>query len=242
MIGTIVVQQINLKIASRGDFLYFRKIWDERTITMMKVSKFFISIVVLLAICMTKVNIASAREANLGVGKQVAISYVGGFGGAVVGGMVGSSLVYWIAATEEQKKADKHNLFKFRAVYFFSGAAIGYPIGSAIFLHLNDRSSSFPWMVAGALGTELAVTGIVTLADHYDHPTLAKASLWGYLLVPLGAVIAFNQTRNIAPRYSGALLEIQDHKLSLNFPILEVQSLATGQNVGCSLKLLSVRF
>lgn len=87
----------------------------------------------------------------------MAISYVGGFGGAFIGGMIGSGLVYWLAATEKQKEADKHNLFKFRAVYFFSGVAIGYPIGSATILHLNDRSSSFPWMVAGALGTELTV-------------------------------------------------------------------------------------
>lgn len=117
-----------------------------------------------------------AREANLGVGKQVALSYVGGFGGAMVGGMVGS-LLYRMTATEKQKKEDKHSWFPSGVVYFFGGAALGYPIGSATFLHLNDRSSYFPWMVTAALGTELTVTGIVALTGHYDDPTLVKVSL-----------------------------------------------------------------
>ena len=201
-------------------------------------TEFLVSTVALLAICSSGVETMPAREVNLGLGKQVAISYLGGFGGAMIGGMMGG-LTYWITATEKQKKEDKHSWSPSSVVYFFAGVALGYPTGSATLLHLNDRSSSFPWMVAGALGTELGVTGIVALAAHYDHPTLAKVSLWGYLLVPLGAVIAFNQTRKEVPRYGDALLEIQGGKLSFYLPKVIVER-SSSQSLGFT--LVKVKF
>ena len=201
-------------------------------------TEFLVSTVALLAICSSGVETVPAREVNLGLGKQVAISYLGGFGGAMIGGMMGG-LTYWVTATEKQKKEDKHSWFPSSVVYFFAGVALGYPTGSATLLHLNDRSSSFPWMVAGGLGTEFALTGIVALAAHYDHPTLAKASLWGYLLVPLGAVIAFNKTRKGASRYSVALLEIHDGRFDLCLPQVEIGE-ACSRTLG--LNLVRIRF
>ncbi len=200
--------------------------------------EFLVSIVALLAICSSEVEAAPAREVNLGLGKQVAISYLGGFGGAMMGGMMGG-LTYWITATEKQKREDKHSWFPSSVVYFFAGVALGYPTGSATLLHLNDRSSSFPWMMAGALGTELGVTGFVALAAHYDHPTLAKVSLWGYLLVPLGGVIAFNRTRGRALRYGDAILEIRNGGLNLCFPKIIVKP-KTVQRLG--LDLIRLKF
>ena len=185
-----------------------------------------------------------SRGKSLRVSEQLGAAY----GGAIIGVAAGFLVTGGIFSLRRGGlgKGLERGGWAVRAMMI--GGTIGAPLGSATMLKLRLRKeASYGWILIGAALPAITMTTVELSVGYFSKGGWIERppyiSILGWLVAPVGAVIAYNLTSQKNPFSSGALLTIKDSRVQVGFPTIEVKRLLNNQTISESyLKLVEIRF